>query len=135
MALTIGGCRFLRVAAIVVASALPMAHAGDISDHIESARENGPTGASAPAGFELETMRALVRLLCESTSIQGLEGMAVGLPEVQATKAWVRYAGREVTGWRTLVTLEGGWLILRGRGQVGCPAEIRWCPRTWCRAP
>jgi hypothetical protein len=133
MALTIAGCRFLQAAAIVVATALPMAHAGDVSDQSESAWEHGL--AAAPAGFQLQTMRALVRFLCESTSIQELQGVAVGLPELRATKAWVRYAGREVTGWRAMLTLEGGWLILRGRGQVGCPAEIRWCPQTWCRRP
>jgi hypothetical protein len=128
------GCRPLQAAAIVVVMALPMAHAGDVAEHAENPRENGPT-AAAPVGFELETMRALVRLLCESTSIRELEGMAVGLPEVRATKAWVRYAGREATGWRALLTLDGGWLVLRGRGRVGCPAEIRWCPRTWCGPP
>jgi hypothetical protein len=122
----------------VVATALPIAHAGeparDVSDHLGSTREDGP-GVSAPAGFEFETMRALVRLVCKSTSIEELQALAVGLPEVRATKAWVRYAGREVTGWRAMLTLDGGWLIARGRGQVGCPAEIRWCPRTWCRGP
>jgi hypothetical protein len=76
-------CRLLQAAAIVVVMALPTAHAGDITKHAENPRKNGPT-AAAPVGFELETMRALVRLLCESTSIQELEGMTVGLAEVRA---------------------------------------------------
>jgi hypothetical protein len=130
MALTIASCRYLGAVCLALAMPLAGEPVRDISSHI-----GRPRDVSAPERFDFETLRALVRLLCASGSIQELQTLVAGFPEVRTTRAWIRYAGREVTGWRVMLTLEDGWLILRGRGEVGCPAEIRWCPRTWCRMP
>jgi hypothetical protein len=55
MALTMG-CRLLQAAAIVAVTALPTAHAGDVADHIERTREDGPMAVPRARGDEPGSM-------------------------------------------------------------------------------
>jgi hypothetical protein len=68
--------------------------------------------------------RATIGYACAASSVHELESLAGDLPGVRATKGWIRHSGREVTGWRVVLTLDPGRLTLDGMGRVGSPRQV-----------
>src|SRR5919106_3953111 len=71
-----------------------------------------------------EFIQAAIGHACEAASVHELETLTGRLSGVRATKGWIRHAGREVTGWRVVLTLDDGRLTLDGMGRVGSPRQV-----------
>ena len=98
-------CDGLLVAAVLVVAALPAR---------ATAAEVAPD----------DLVRATIGYACAAASVHELETLAGRLSGVRATKGWIRHAGREVTGWRVVLTLDDGRLTLDGMGRVGSPRQV-----------
>ena len=84
----------------------------------------GTTAAEVGSVEPEDLARATIGYACAASSVHQLETLAGDLPGVRATKGWVRHGGREVTGWRIVLTLDGGRLTLDGMGRVGSPRQV-----------
>jgi Subtilase family len=82
------------------------------------------TAAEVASVEQGELVRATIGYACAAASVHELETMAGKLSGVRATKGWIRHAGREVTGWRVVLTLDAGRLTLDGMGRVGSPRQV-----------
>jgi subtilisin family serine protease len=98
-------CDALLVAAVLLAAALPA---------------RATVASAAPD----DLVRATIGYACAAASVHELETLAGRLSGVRATKGWIRHAGREVTGWRVVLTLDDGRLTLDGMGRVGSPRQV-----------